>query len=81
MNKTIDDDYAADDLVKVGVMHPGSRFYGLIPSGQDIAPGDVLQSNGDGKFKAVGTGHGKFVAVESSGGTVTEDTRLRIEVL
>lgn len=79
-NKGIDDAYADGDLVKVGVLGQGAQFYGIIPSGQNITQGAYLQSNGDGKLKAVATGDGKFVAV-SSPGSVTADTRLRVEVL
>lgn len=79
-NKGIDDAYAAGDLVKVGVLVPGSQFYGIIPSGQNITQGARLQSNGDGKLKAAATGEVAFVAVESPG-AVTADTRIRVEVL
>lgn len=81
LNKTVSDAYAAGDLMKVGVLVPGSTFWGLIPSGQNISPGDRLQSNGDGKLKAAASGEVAFVAIESSGGAVTADTRLRVEVL
>lgn len=81
LNKGVDNNYAAGDLIKVGILRPGSQFWGLIPSGQNISPGAILQSNGDGKLKAAGTGVKKFVALESSGGAVTADTRLRVEVL
>lgn len=81
LNKGVDDAYAAGDLVEAGIMHTGSKVWAIIPSGQNIAPGALLQSNGDGKLKALATGVGKFVALESSGGAVTADTRLRIEVL
>lgn len=80
MNKGVDDAYAAGDLVKVGYFLSGDRFWGLIPSGQDITQGDYLQSNGDGKLKAFGSGVGQFVAV-SSPGAVNEDTRVWVEVL
>lgn len=80
MNKGVDDAYAADDIVKVGYFKSGERFWGLIPSGQDITQGDHLQSNGDGKLKEHGSGDGAYVAV-SSPGSVSEDTRLWVEVL
>lgn len=79
-NKGVDDVYAAGDLVKVGYFEPGDRFWGLIPSGQNITQGALLQSNGDGRFKAYATGPGGFVAA-SSPGAVTEDTRVWVEVL
>lgn len=80
LNKTISDTYAAGDLVKVAHMKPGCVFLGIIPSGQNLAIGDLLQSNGDGKLKAIGSGKAKFMALEASG-AVTADTRLRVEVL
>lgn len=80
LNKGIDDPYAAGDLVKAVHLQPGAVFYGLIPSGQNISPGDRLQSNGDGKLKALGSGVARFIALETSGGAVTVDTRIRVEV-
>lgn len=79
-NKGIDDDYAATDLVKAWHMQTGDRFYGIIPSGQNITQGALLQSNGDGKLKAYSTGPGGFVAA-SSPGSVLADTRVWVEVL
>lgn len=81
MNLGVDDVYAAGDLVVAGAFVPGSTFWGLIPSGQNISPADLLQSNGDGKLKALASGKGRFRALESSGGAVTADTRLRVEVI
>lgn len=80
MNKAYSDDYAAGDLVKAGYFLRGERFWGLIPSGQNITQGAKLQSNGDGRLKAYSTGPGGFVAV-SSPGSVTADTRVWVEVL
>jgi hypothetical protein len=79
-NKGVDDAYAAGDLVKAGYFERGDRFWGLLPSGQDIDQGDLLQSNGDGRLKAYAAGPGGFVAV-SSPGAVNEDTRVWVEVL
>jgi hypothetical protein len=85
MNKTIDDDYAAGDLCKVAFLGPGSVFYGLIASGQDIANGDLLQSNGDGYLKAATAttataALGKFQSLDNPGAVVA-DTRLRVQVI
>lgn len=80
LNHGIDTAYSAGDLVKVGYLRSGDRFYGIIPSGQNITQGALLQSNGDGKLKAYSTGVGGFVAA-SSPGSVTADTRLWVEVL
>lgn len=80
MNKKVSDVYPVGDLVIAGVLRAGSSFWGLIPSGQNIAPAARLQSNGDGKFKALAGGAARFAALESSG-AVTADTRVRMEVI
>lgn len=49
--QTIDTPYADGSLALVGIMHPGSTVYALIPSGADIVAGDPLESNGDGYLK------------------------------
>src|SRR5688572_26822711 len=79
-NQTVDEACAAGDLVEVLNLGPGATFWGLIPSGQNITQGGLLQSNGDGKLKALGSGQALVVALESSG-AVTEDTRIKVEVL
>jgi len=86
LNKEVDDAYAAGDLVAVGALTVGSQFWGIIPSGQNISPAAYLQSNGDGKLKAAtadtaAAAVAKFQAVETSGGAVTADTRIRVEVV
>lgn len=80
LNKGIDDAYAAGDLLQAGQLRPGSVFYGIIPSGQDITFGATLQSNGDGRLKAKASGAGRFKALETTG-AVLEDTRLRVECI
>lgn len=80
LNKTISDTYAAGDLVRAAHLGAGATFYAIVPSGQNISPGARLQSNGDGKLKALASGKALFVALESSGGAVTVDTRLRVSV-
>jgi hypothetical protein len=80
-NKGVDDTYAAGDLVKVGVLVPGSQFWGLIPSGQNITQGARLQSNGNGMLKAAASGEVAFVAVESVDASALTTARIRVEVL
>ena len=58
----------------------GSVVWAIVPSGQDIVPNDTLESNGDGKLKE-GTTHPIARALESTGGAVTVDTRVRVEIL
>ena len=80
-NRGIDDAYAAGDLIRFAACPPGTRVWAIVPSGQNIAPGAKLQSNGDGKLKALNTGQFIAVAIESTGGAVTADTRLRVEIV
>jgi hypothetical protein len=85
LNKTIDDAYAADDVVKFGYLGAGSVFYGLVPSGQSITFGALYQSNGDGKLKAATATTqaamlGRFQSLDDTG-AVTADTRLRVQVI
>lgn len=79
-NKGVDEPCAAGDLVEVLALTRGATVWAIIPSGQNITQGGLLQSNGNGKLKALASGKALFVALESSG-AVTEDTRLRVEVL
>jgi hypothetical protein len=46
--KTVDDLYANASIVSVIIPNKGSEIRALIKDGQDITPGDELQSNGDG---------------------------------
>lgn len=78
-NQGIDDAYADGDTPLVGIMHPGSVVYALIPSGQNVVAGDRLESNGDGYLKE-GTTAPVARALESPG-AVTVLTRIRAEVL
>lgn len=80
MNLGVDDAYAAGEAVKAAHCQPGATIWAIIPSGQNIAPAALLQSNGNGKLKALASGVAKFVALEGPG-AVTVDTRIRVEVL
>lgn len=85
-NKTVDDVYAIGSLVPAVQGHKGSSWWALVPSGQDIAAGALLQSNGNGMLKAAtattaAANVAHFQALESTGGAVTVTTRLRIQVL
>lgn len=80
LNKGIDDAYASGDLVEAAVGEKGATFYMLIPSGQNIAAGAMLESNGDGKLKA-GTTHPLFSALEAVNNAAGPgDARIRVEV-
>lgn len=82
MNKTIDDVYAIADLVKAAKLHNGSFIYAIVPSGEDIAIGDLLDVEGGKLVEAAATTADanvvRFRALESIG-AVTADTRLRAE--
>lgn len=81
-NNTIDDPYGIGDLVKAAKLHNGSFFYGIVPSGEDIAIGDLLDVEGGKLVEAADTTADanvvRFRALESIG-AVTADTRLRAE--
>lgn len=83
--KGVDDDYAEDDLMLVGDFHSGSKFWGLLVSGQDVSYAEYLQSNGDGKVKsATSSTAGDGVAAyqsEEAPGAVVADTRIVVRVL
>lgn len=80
MNRGVDDNYAAGDLCQVLIALPGSVIWAIVPSGQNIDADDKLESNGDGKLKA-GTTYPIAKALDSTGGAVLVDTRVRAEVL
>lgn len=84
-NETITDAYAAGQTVKIGYLAPGSVFYGIIPSGQNISRAELLQSNGDGKLKSAtattaDANLGRFMSLDNPG-SVAADTRLRVLVI
>lgn len=85
LNLGIDTACAAGDLIPVGVLEPGDKFYGLLPSGQNIANGDLLQSNGDGTLKAAtaataAANVARFQALDNIG-AITVQTRVRVQVI
>jgi hypothetical protein len=55
VNKGVNDGYAVNDLVQSKIGRSGSTFWAIIPSGQDIAAGTKLESNGDGTLKTYAT--------------------------
>lgn len=85
-NKTVDDTYAVDELVLAAKFLPGSSVWGMTVSGQNLVAGDYMQPNGDGWHKkatstAAGDGLAVYQTMESTGGAVTENTRLRMHVI
>lgn len=56
IGKSIDDDYAADDRMRMIKGKRGMEFLAWLKDGQNVAVGAHLASNGDGTFRAVGVG-------------------------
>lgn len=84
-NLGVDDAYAAGDQVVAGILCPGSTFWGLIASGQDISSAELMQSAGAGLLKAAtattaAANVAKFQSLDNPG-AVTELTRLRVQVI
>jgi len=80
-NKGLSDAYAAGDLVEAVIFQRGASVYAFIASGNNIANGDALTSNGDGSLKAAGSGvviAYALEAVDNSAGATA--VRLRAEV-
>lgn len=62
----IDDLYADDETIPYYIGRNGDEFYALLADNETIARGAILQSNGSGgTLKAIGSGIGKFVALEA----------------
>lgn len=79
LNKGVDDAYAANDLMQVGVLHKGATAWMLIASGQNITAGTLLGSAGGGTLKS-GATVALFTALENKP-TVLVTTRIRVEAL
>lgn len=85
LNMGVDDAYAAADKVRARFLDAGDVFWGLVPSGQTIANGDLLQSNGDGTLKkatatTADANLGRLQALDNLG-AVTTLTRCRVQVI
>lgn len=84
-NLGIDSVYAIGATPPVGFLAPGSVFYGIVVSGQNISNAEFLQSNGDGKLKtsAATTAAGGRARLQSLDnlGLVAADTRCRVQVI
>ena len=61
--QTIDDAYAALDPVQTAIVNAGSEVLAWLADGEDVAIGEVLVSNGDGKLKAA-TADSSAVVIE-----------------
>lgn len=83
--KTVDDDYAADDQVFAYYPIPGDEVLALVKSGENIAIGDnlVTEGGGTGLFvEAAGT-ETKFQleSVEDTGGALAANTLVKCVVV
>jgi hypothetical protein len=80
MNKSVDDDYAANDLVEASILHKGATAWMFIASGQNITAGQKLESAGDGTLRALASGVALFTALENKPNVLVL-TRIRVEAL
>lgn len=53
---TLEDDYAADDLVSANVELPGNEVQMFLAAGENVSIGDDLESAGDGTLQAYTSG-------------------------
>jgi len=79
LNMTVDDDYAAGDLVEASELAGGSSAWMFVASGQTIVYGDLLESAGDGTLRKLNAGVALFSALESK--TALALTRIRVETV
>lgn len=80
LNMGVSGSYAVNDLVEVGEGTPGSTWWMIIPSGQNIAAGQKLESNGDGKLRALASGVALYASLENKDNSVpVVDARIRVE--
>lgn len=82
LNKGVDDAYAANDLMEVSELAPGSYAWMIIGSGENIAAGQRLESAGNGKLRALASGVALFAATENKDNSAGPgDARIRVEVV
>jgi hypothetical protein len=74
----VDTPYAIGDLVLAGSMHVGTLFAGYVRSGESFSDQALLESDGDGGFQVLGSGDPIARSEEATGGTLTEDTLIRM---
>lgn len=71
--------YAAGDRVKVAVFKSGEEALMYVPSGQNIAEDDLLESNGDGRLKEGSTA--PIARAMEALGVVSVETALRVQFI
>jgi hypothetical protein len=85
IGQTWDTVYNSGDNALVHPLRAGMKIWAILPSGQNIASMDLLQSNGDGRLKAASAATAaanvaRLQALEAIGPT-TVDTRIRVQVI
>lgn len=82
----IDDNYDISDTVRYGVFQRGAEVQALLATGNNVAIGDALASNGAGNLKKAATTVGAddeeivCYAMEALNNSSGSDARLRVEV-
>ena len=69
LNKNVNDGYAIGDLVEATQCAGGTTVWMLIASGQNIAAGNKLESDGAGMLRVLAAGVALFAAMENVNNT------------
>jgi hypothetical protein len=72
--------HTSGDKIPYAVCPAGTVVWAHLASGQTVARGEYLESNGDGQLKAYGTGYPVCIADEDKTSTAN-GTRFRAEVI
>jgi hypothetical protein len=80
LNKGVSDACADGETVKAAHLRSGDQAWVLVPSAENLVIGTRLQSNGDGRFKALASGVGLCFALEAVVPS-TVAKRVRVEVI
>jgi hypothetical protein len=75
--QTMNVNYAIGDTVKAGACPTGVRVNLILPTGQTIAKGALLESAGNGKVRILATGVALFQALEAVTNASGSDVRIR----
>jgi hypothetical protein len=70
--KTIDDTYAIDDLGRAVIAEPGDIIHFVLKTGQNVANGAYLKSNGDGTVVAGTNANSIAKAIEAVDATAAD---------
>lgn len=81
--KEISESYANDDVVGFVVASPGDVVYAYLSWGENVAKGDLLESNGDGALRKWTSGKVIAVSLDTLNLSDSEsaDERLRVRVV